>query len=285
LSGASQAVAEALTFTLTKATPSTPFEVAVADLQAAAADISQAVAAAPQAAGVLDEILRLTAPMTVASGLVVESLAYSMLLASPEFAAWRANRPVRPIPDPTGNAVLLERDQSTLTATLNRPDRHNAFGVAIRDGLVDALDLTLLDTSVRQFILRGSGPSFCSGGDLDEFGSATNFAYAHRIRIQQSVAGRLHALRDRAEVRLHGACIGAGIELPAFAGRVVASGSTAISLPELSMGLIPGAGGTVSIPRRIGRWRTAWLVISGAQIDATTALEWGLIDEVFDDGD
>ena len=53
-----------------------------------------------------------------------------------------------------------------------------------------------------------------------------------------------------------------------------------IGLPELALGLIPGAGGTVSITRRIGRWRTAYLVLSGATIDAATALAWGLVDEI-----
>jgi enoyl-CoA hydratase/carnithine racemase len=57
-----------------------------------------------------------------------------------------------------------------------------------------------------------------------------------------------------------------------------------LGLPELSLGLIPGAGGTVSITRRIGRWRTAYLVLSGRTIDTATALQWGLIDEISDFG-
>jgi enoyl-CoA hydratase/carnithine racemase len=82
------------------------------------------------------------------------------------------------------------------------------------------------------------------------------------------------------EVRLHGACVGAGIELPAYARRVVASPGTRFLLPEVAMGLIPGAGGTVSIPRRIGRWRTLFLALSGDVVDAATALSWGLVDEI-----
>ncbi len=82
----------------------------------------------------------------------------------------------------------------------------------------------------------------------------------------------------RAEV--HGACIGAGIELPAFARRVVAREDTWFQLPELAMGLVPGAGGTVSIPRRIGRQRTAWLALTSQRIDAETAWRWGLVDEL-----
>jgi enoyl-CoA hydratase/carnithine racemase len=68
--------------------------------------------------------------------------------------------------------------------------------------------------------------------------------------------------------------------LPAFAARVVARPDTVIGLPELPLGLIPGAGGTVSLPRRIGRHRTVWLALTRRAIDAATARAWGLVDEV-----
>jgi enoyl-CoA hydratase/carnithine racemase len=79
---------------------------------------------------------------------------------------------------------------------------------------------------------------------------------------------------------VHGACIGAGIELPAFCGRVTARADARFQLPEVGMGLIPGAGGTVSLPRRIGRQRAAWLALTGERVDAETARRWGLIDAI-----
>ena len=79
---------------------------------------------------------------------------------------------------------------------------------------------------------------------------------------------------------VHGGCVGAGVELPAFAGRVVADPAATFWLPELGMGLVPGAGGTVSIPRRIGRQRAALLAVTGRRIDAATALAWGLVDDI-----
>jgi len=79
---------------------------------------------------------------------------------------------------------------------------------------------------------------------------------------------------------VHGACVGAGVELPAFAARVLARANVLFQLPEVSMGLVPGAGGTASIARRIGRQRTAWMALSGARIDAETAIDWGLVDEI-----
>ena len=88
------------------------------------------------------------------------------------------------------------------------------------------------------------------------------------------------ACADRVRADLHGACVGAGIELPAYARRVVAREDAFFELPEVSMGLVPGAGGTASLPRRIGRQRTACLALSGRRLDAATALGWGLVDEL-----
>jgi enoyl-CoA hydratase/carnithine racemase len=100
------------------------------------------------------------------------------------------------------------------------------------------------------------------------------------VRLTRSVAALVDALRDRVVVALHGACIGAGIELPAFATRVVAADDVRIGLPELGLGLVPGAGGTVSLPRRIGRHRVLDLLLTGDTISAESALTWGLVDEV-----
>jgi enoyl-CoA hydratase/carnithine racemase len=90
----------------------------------------------------------------------------------------------------------------------------------------------------------------------------------------------LSACAERVRARVHGACVGAGIELPAFAAHVSASADASFRLPEVSMGLVPGAGGTASLTRRIGRQRTAWMALSGEAVDAGTALAWGLVDEI-----
>jgi enoyl-CoA hydratase/carnithine racemase len=145
---------------------------------------------------------------------------------------------------------------------------------------VDALRVADVDETVEAVIVSGAGPAFCAGGDLDEFGTAPDAAIAHFVRTDGGAGVLLHRVADRTEVRLHGACVGAGIELAGFAGRVVARADTRIRLPEVGMGLIPGAGGTVSITRRIGRWRTLFLALTGSWLDAATAARWGLVDEV-----
>jgi enoyl-CoA hydratase/carnithine racemase len=98
--------------------------------------------------------------------------------------------------------------------------------------------------------------------------------------MTQHPGWNLSHIADRTTVHMHGNCIGAGIEMPAFASHVIADPETTFLLPELAMGLIPGAGGCVSIPRRIGRWRTLWLVLTGSQLNAHEALAWGLIDDI-----
>ncbi len=238
------------------------------------------VAAHPLAATALVLLLRGAERRSLPEGLVAESSVYSTLQSGPEFAAWRQGRPVRPRPDANRPAVLVEREGERLDVVLDRPEVRNALDLRMRDELYDALTLGLHDPSIRSVHLRGNGPDFCAGGDLDEFGSRPDPATAHLVRLARSVGRVMAAIADRTTVHLHGACLGSGIELPAFAARVVAHASTTIGLPEVSLGLVPGAGGTVSLPARIGRHRTARLALTGGRIDAPTALAWGLVDEL-----
>ncbi|HKT00858.1 MAG TPA: enoyl-CoA hydratase/isomerase family protein [Rugosimonospora sp.] len=255
----------------------------------AGAGVDQLTAAAnanPQAALALAQVLYAGRGLGVRAALDVESFAYSTLLGGAEFGRWLAARGPRPLPPAaTVPPVLVERAADRLGITLNRPERRNAYGRELRDGLVDALRVAVLDPTVAAVTLSGAGPAFCSGGDLDEFGTAPDTATAHFVRTRGGAGELLHRVADRTEVRLHGPCVGAGIELAAFAGRVVARPDARFRLPEVGMGLIPGAGGTVSIPRRIGRWRALYLALSGTWLDAATAARWGLVDAVERDGE
>jgi enoyl-CoA hydratase/carnithine racemase len=232
----------------------------------------------PAAAVVLAQTLRTSPAAPVGSGLVIESLAYSTLQGGPEFWRWLESRPAKSTSGNGGDPVLVVRKGDRLNVTLNRPAVHNSYNAAMRDGLCEALALVVADESIRSVDWYGAGPSFCSGGDLTEFGSFPDSASAHVIRVGQSPARYIDRLSAKITAHLHGSCIGSGIELPAFAGRVLVAPDTRVRLPEVGMGLIPGAGGTVSLPRRIGRHRTAWLALTGNTIDASTALAWGLAD-------
>ncbi len=233
----------------------------------------------PIAATSLALLLRGSERRSIDDGLIAESAVYSAVQAGPEFAKWRSSCPRRER-GPESDPVAITRVGPVLDVTLDRPHVRNALNTAMRDELVEAFRLPALDPSITEVHLRGVGEAFCAGGDLDEFGTFVDPASAHLLRLQQSVGRSIAAVADRVTAHLHGACAGSGIELPAFAGRVVAHPSTVISLPEVSLGLIPGAGGTVSLPRRIGRLRTARLALTGERIDATTALSWGLVDAI-----
>ena len=251
------------------------------DVEEAAAVLTTAAATSPAAAGVLAQVLRATPSLPVAAALSVESLAYSLLLGGPEFRAWLSRRPQpRAAAAHAGPPVVSGRDGDCLRVTLNRPHVHNAYDAGMRDALVAVLEVAAADPSVRRIVLDGNGPSFCSGGDLSEFGTAVDLVHAHAVRTTRSAGALLHLLRDRVEVRVHGACIGAGVELAAFASRVRADRDATFRLPEVAMGALPGAGGTVSLPRRVGASRSLLLALSGISLTAADALRWGLVDEV-----
>ena len=231
------------------------------------------------AAAALELLLDATDGIDVEQALIMESATYSVLQAGPEHQAWLAARTRRELDDEE-DVVLMSRDGATLHLTLNRPHRRNAFNAVMREELLDGLEVASVDTTIERVVLDGAGANFCSGGDLDEFGTLADPASAHLLRVRRNVGRAIHRLRDRVTVIVHGACIGAGVELPAFAGHVVARPDATFALPEVRMGLVPGAGGTVSIPRRIGRDRFTRMALTGNPIDAATALDWGLIDEI-----
>jgi hypothetical protein len=234
----------------------------------------------PVAAAICAQILRLSDRFSFEEALVVESIAYSALLASEGFKAWREATPVRrrkPSPAPR---VLVDQTDAEILIKLNRPEARNAFDARMRDELAEALDFALIHPDAPRVVLTGVGPAFSAGGDLDEFGEAKDVGAAHLVRTLVSSAKLVHRLGERIEARVHGACVGAGIEVPAAAAHVVARADAFFRLPEVSMGLIPGAGGTASIPRRIGRQRACFMAISGADIDLETAMAWGLVDVV-----
>ncbi|MGF7236451.1 MAG: enoyl-CoA hydratase/isomerase family protein [Frankia sp.] len=251
----------------------------VADAAGSLADLITAVRANPIAAVTLCGLLRTSAGLPALDALVAESLAYSTLLAGPEFARWRATSPsraYRPSPEP----VLVRREGRRLRLLINRPEVRNAYDTATRDALVAALRAARADSGIDDISLEAVGVAFGAGGDLGQFGTTPDPATAHLIRIGCAAGAEIVRGGPPVTAYLHGACVGAGIEVPAFAGRVVATPDTFAALPELAMGLVPGAGGTVSLTRRMGRRRTAWLVLSGARLPAVTAQRWGLVDTI-----
>lgn len=274
---------EAMTVTLagTDVKTHTRYLVTVADPQGAYARIADVVQHSPEASVACGQLLRQTPLLDTTSGLAAEAAVYSMLLGGAEFAAWLDNRGApKQAPEPGRPLVRVTRDDGVLSIVLDYPERRNALSFRMREALFDAFEVATHDATIAQVELSGAGPAFCSGGDLAEFGMARDLVAAYLVRLDRAPWRLIDRLHDRVTARVQGAAVGAGIEMAAFAGRVVAATDTVFLLPEIPMGLVPGAGGTVSVTRRIGRWRAAWLMLSACKLDTRTALEWGLIDEI-----
>jgi enoyl-CoA hydratase len=234
---------------------------------------------APHAAAVAVQLLRSLENIPVERALPLESFCYGLLQGSAEHLAWLASRDCTMPLTPPGR-VVVERRDSQLHITFDRPAARNAIDRAMRDQLFDAFTVAALDTDINVIKLRAAGATFSVGADLTEFGTTRDPATAHLIRCRTLPAQVISLRADILNVHVQGACIGAGLEMAAFAGRLTAAPDAWFQLPELAMGLIPGAGGCVSVPRRIGRQRAALMILSGRRINASTALRWGLIDAI-----
>ncbi len=264
--------------------PSHPFAAsldAVIEAPAAAAGLAKQVLAMPLAAAVIVQLLRLLPALSLDEGLTAESLAYGLLQGSEEHRRWIAGQG-RDAPERTAGKVQLTRAGDRLTITLDRPESGNAIDRPMRDQLYDAFTLAALDPEIRHVSLRGAGRTFSLGAELGEFGTTSDPATAHAIRARTLPARAAICCAGKLDVHVQGGCVGSGLELAAFASRFTAAPDAWFQLPELAMGILPGAGGCVSLSRRIGRQRTALLILSGKRLSARHALNWGLVDGIMD---
>lgn len=255
---------------------------AVMEPPVGAAQLVQMVLSQPHAAAVAVGLLRLLPGLDAQQALTAESLAYGLLQGSEAHRGWiAATAAERPSATEVGQ-VRLTRQGDCLTLTLDNPERGNAIDRTMRDALYEGFALAALDPEIARVILRAEGRTFSLGADLGEFGTTTDPVAAHAIRSRTLPARMIARCADKFEVHVQGACIGAGLEMAAWARRITAAPNAWFQLPELAMGIIPGAGGCVSLCRRIGRSRTVLLILSGRRLSARAALDWGLIDAIVD---
>ena len=252
----------------------------ITDDEAVVDAVATTTAECPTAAVTCCQVLRRGQGTPTGLGLLLESTAYAALQAGNEFGRWLTQREPVEQPIEAEPLVVASATEEGIELTLNRPGVMNAYSSKMRDALVEVLRGLATAGDQRPILVQGAGDAFCSGGDLTEFGTTDDPATAHLIRSAVSAAPWFDRLAARTTVRIHGAAVGAGAELAAFAGRIEATSDAWFALPEVGMGLIPGAGGTVSFPRRVGRQRTARLCLTGERLDAITATTWGLVDEL-----
>ena len=262
--------------------PLAPALDAVVESPVSAESLVRQIAGAPRAAALAAQLLRGIEGLPSDRALLFESSCYGLLQGSEEHARWLATRAASPGQSAAAGRVVVDRCGAELHIVLDRPLSRNAIDRVMRDQLVEAFSVAAADPEVRSIKLRALGAAFCVGGDLEEFGTTRDPAMAHLIRSRSLPALSIGARADILDAHVQGACIGAGLEIAALAARLTASSRAFFQLPELSMGLIPGAGGCVSVARRIGRQRTLLMILSGRRINAQTALRWGLIDAIRD---
>lgn len=176
----------------------------------------------------------------------------------------------------------VEREGPVARIFLNRPEKANALNSTALEALRRAFRELAPDRSLRAVILAGRGRTFCGGAERQELSALT-------AQTAGAFVGRIHeacqAIRELplpVIARLHGAVIGAGLELAAACDLRVAAEGTKFAMPEVRLG-IPSVVEAALLPRLIGSGRAAWLVLTGEAIDARRALDWGLIEEIGDE--
>lgn len=180
--------------------------------------------------------------------------------------------------------IRLDRegpDGSVVWLTLDRPERLNALNLAMRDELWGALCLLRDDPTARVAVIRGAGDrAFSAGADITEFGTAPSLIAARESRRLRDVWGLMAALPIPLIAAIHGYAFGAGLELSLCCDLRVASEDARFALPEVTLGYIPSAGGTQTVPRHIARSSALALAVSGEPVDAGEALANGLVHAV-----
>ena len=178
------------------------------------------------------------------------------------------------------DTIRYDKRDGVAYVRLDRPHVHNAFNVAMRDDLYQALLAVQDDPEARVLIVSGEGASFCAGADLTEFGTAPSPTIAREVRWQRDVWGLFSELSKPAIAAIHGYCIGSGMEIAMLCDVRIAGKSAKFAMPETALGMIPAAGGTQTLPRTAGLSAALDLLLTGRQVGASEALALGLVGRV-----
>jgi len=188
-----------------------------------------------------------------------------------------------------GEYISTETDGAVAVLTIDNPPV-NALSAALLEELESEIDRLDADDDVRAIVLVGAGErAFVAGADIKEFPSLREAAAeAHErgsARGIQKLGHRMDAARTPFVAAIHGFCLGGGLELAMCCDIRVAAEDATLGQPEIKLGLIPGGGGTQRLPRLVGIGRAQYLNMTGDQIGAAQAYEWGLVEKVVAAGD
>jgi|BEDMetMinimDraft_2_1075160.scaffolds.fasta_scaffold03247_1 enoyl-CoA hydratase/carnithine racemase len=163
---------------------------------------------------------------------------------------------------------------------LNRPEALNTYDDTMRDELWTVFQAVRDDPSIVVLLVGGVGRGFSAGADLRGFGRFRSVMDARRVRQWRDPWRLLAALPPVIIAAVHGFCLGDGLEFALWADLRVAAEGTVFALPETRLGFLPGAGGSVTLPRTVGERRALQWLLEGTRLDARTALEVGLVHRV-----
>ncbi len=178
--------------------------------------------------------------------------------------------------------LLFEKsDDGVAWLTLNRPDVLNAMNMAVRDDLWSLLQAVRDDPEIRVAVFQGAGDrAFSAGADISEFGTAPSYVESRRARRDRDVWALMLEITKPLIAAMHGFAYGAGCELPLLCDIRIAADDARFALPEVTLGYIPSAGGTQTLPRTIPPGIARELILTGDTIDARRALAIGLVNRV-----
>jgi enoyl-CoA hydratase/carnithine racemase len=182
--------------------------------------------------------------------------------------------------------ILYEKKEHIAYVTLNRPHALNAYSVQMRDDLYEVLRAIKDDDEVRAVIVKGAGDkAFCAGADLTEFLTAPSATEARQIRFRRDIWKLFLSIPQPIIAAVHGYILGSGMEIAACCDIRIASEDAVFGLPEAGLGIIPGAGGTQTIPRLIGVSRSLEMLLTNRWIPADEAHRFGLVNRVVPKGE
>ncbi len=182
--------------------------------------------------------------------------------------------------------VLYDREDDIVWLTLNRPERLNAVHLGMRDDLWNMLTLVRDDPTVRVVVLRGAGDrAFSAGADILEFGTSPSLIESRDARLQRDLWATMSGLRMPLIASLHGFAFGAGLEMSLYCDLRIAAEDARFGLPEVSLGYLPSAGGTQTLPRHVARSEALRLATTGDPLTAAEAFERGLVHRVVPNDD
>jgi enoyl-CoA hydratase/carnithine racemase len=177
--------------------------------------------------------------------------------------------------------VLFSKDGTVAHIVLNRPGVVNAYNTQMRDELFQALEAVRDDPDVRVAVLRGVGErGFCAGADLTEFGTAPSQVIARGTRWERDIWGLFLGIRKPLVAALHGQVLGSGVEIACLCDIRVASQDAVFSMPEVALGMLPAAGGTLTLPRIVGMGDALEMLLTSRHVSAQEALRVGLVHKV-----